>query len=118
MKKYLLNKVITYLLKDYLRIITTDDFLQVRVHKSQTKVTKVLYSKGKPLSEKEQGHFRRDAKILNQSDLYRMLTNELKIKAQNTLFNKSTSMDDMIASKAILYTTKLIEDKVNELENL
>jgi hypothetical protein len=118
MKKYLLNKTLTYLLKDYLNLITTDDFLQIKQHKLQTKIKKVVYRDNQPLSEKEQGFIKSEARILKRSDLYKMLTNELKIKAQNNLFNRSTSIDDMIAGKAMLYSIKLIEDKVTELENL
>lgn len=119
MKKYILNKFLTYFLKNYICIITEDDFLQIKTLKiSPSKAKEVLHRQGKPLSESRQKNFKTDAKILKQSDLYNMLMNELRVKAENDILNKSKTMDDVIIGKAILYIVKLIQDKVERISDL
>lgn len=58
------------------------------------------------------------AKTLERSQLWDMLLKDMKQVAARKAFNESTSFDDMLGAKYMLYTLDILEKKVSKLSKL
>ena len=84
------------LLKDLLCAVVAEDILGV------DKMGKIYLNK-ELIRDDEIRMLQAEAKFLNNSRLWSILTNTLYLQAQKTMFELATSFDDMRQGKAILY---------------
>jgi hypothetical protein len=89
--------------------VTEDEVLSV--------VGKDFYYCGKILSNEQKRGIIEEAKMINASTLWKFLLNEMKYSANDKIFNKSTTPDDIIAGKMVLWTLEIMEKKIDKLSN-
>ena len=97
MKKRLLKWVVKHLFCG----ITEDDFVQM-----------------KKMDKPEQLQLKEEAKYLQAMQLWQQLNKEMKLAANERMFTKSNSTEDMIFGKAMLYTLEVMKTKMNNLEKI
>lgn len=108
LKRRLRQIALNWLVKDLLRGITEEDILRTN------KQGGIIY-RGRPLNEEEADNLQREAEVLQNSNLINLLLKDMEYLAQQQMFNKSLSMDDIMFGKAILYTTDILKKKINNL---
>ena len=108
LKKRLKNKVLSYLVKDFLKSIKEEDILRMSARGG------IMY-RGKELSREEVDIIRNEAEILQNSRVLKLLLLDVEYLAQEIMFEKSTTYDDMMMGKAILYTTDILQKKIRNL---
>jgi hypothetical protein len=106
MKRWLLNK----LLKHLFNAITEDDFLTFRDGQ--------LFLGKKPLNNEAVGELQSQASLIKNLKLWELLNSEMKYGAQEMMFNKALSYQDMTAGKWMLYTLDVMNSKLTNLINL
>jgi hypothetical protein len=73
---------------------------------------------GKKLTRLQAQNLQAEAKLLQQTELYKIITSTLKRNAEMVMFEKSQSFDDMKTGKAILYSVSMIQTIIHSLVNL
>jgi hypothetical protein len=111
MKFYLRKLLINFLVKHLFNGITDDDILKVLPNGN------VIY-RGKPLKEEIIVQIRDEAERFHNSALWKVLSKEVKYRANQRMFEKGMSESDMFVGKSILYTIDVIESKLNNLKRL
>ena len=81
--------------------ITEDDFVQT-----------------KDMDKAEQLQLKEEAKYLREMQLWQQLSKEMKLAANERMFTKSNTTDDMIFGKAMLYTLEVMRVKINNLTKI
>ena len=61
---------------------------------------------------------RAQAKFIRESDVWKRLVISIKAKAQEQMFVKSQSWDDMYFGKAVLYVIDLLDKRIEALSNI
>ena len=110
MKSYLQKKFINVLVKGLFNGITGDDILRVEGNK--------MFLKGKELDQELVHKLRLDAQTFHDSTLWKLLANEAIYRANERMFEKSKSIEDIMVGKSILYCVDLLRKKVKEIANL
>ncbi len=97
MKNYIEN----FLLRHLFNAITVDEIVA-----NDTK-TKAIVIDGKPLTINEINQIQAEIKALEGFRIWKLLTNTPKHHAEDRIYNKSVSMDDIRYGKAMLYALGL-----------
>lgn len=98
------------LVHDLFNGITEDDVMRLKNNK--------LVMRGKEITKEEIAIIRQDAEIFKDSVIWNILKRELQLAANERMFDKSETIDDMIFGKAMLYNLNLIDLKLKNLVNL
>jgi len=107
-KRYLRRKAIDYLTKHLLRSITTDDIL--RRGEDGT-----IRARGRKLSKEMVDQLQNEAEYINNSITFTLLMDDMEYLAHQTMFQKSSSFDDMLFGKAMLYNIDILKKKIKNL---
>lgn len=109
MKKYKI-RLLNYLLKNLYNTITEDDVL---------KLMGVKYVRGQEvISQGELDILKEEAKYILKSRTWEEMQNKIKLAANESMFNKSKVIDDMIFGKAMLKSAKTYDNILRTLSNL
>jgi hypothetical protein len=107
MKSYIRKVLLNWLVKELFNGVDARDFLQIK--------SGILYVGKKPLEKKEAEKIIEQARLLQRLDLWDVMLKQLYYKANQTMFEKSKTYDDMYFGKAMLLCTYLLESKVAKL---
>lgn len=99
-----------WLLKHLFNAISEDDILQY--HKGK------FFLKGVPLDDRATGNFVNQANSILKTQLWKHLTDDIKYIANQRMYEKSTTIDDVIFGKAMLYNIDILERKLERLSKL
>lgn len=110
MKSWLQKTFINLLVRHLFNLVTEDDVLRM--------VGRTITFQGQTLSKEMVLKLAADAKTWRDSMLWQVLATEVRFKASERMFEKSMSVDDMLAGKMALYNLEVIEKKIAQLSNL
>lgn len=99
-----------FLLRYLLKLVTHDQLMTF------SKDGKVFVNNIQ-LTDKQVNNLKEEAKVIKASELWALMTNSLASQAEQTMFEKSTTFNDMLGGKMMLYCIDLqkkIIDKFNE----
>jgi len=102
--------ILNWIVKNLFNGITDDDILH---HDGQT-----LYLGKKPLSQRDVKEIVTGAKVIQEMYAWQLISKELKQIANQTMYEKSKSVDDMVFGKVMLLVIDLIEKKLKKLSSL
>lgn len=105
-KIWLLNWVI----KDLWNGITEDDVLQMRGAQ--------LWENGKPAGQGRVQELSSGCKAIRSIPTHDTLMREMKMAANRKMYTRSSSIEDIIFGKAVLWTIDVYEKKLYNLSNL
>lgn len=103
-----------FLIDEVFNTITEDDILQVERSGHPTKPD-VWHYKGNALTQVQVASLRKQAETFAQSDLWKILKDELRWHAHQKGLVKSQTAEDLIASKVLLYLVDVIDSKLNSM---
>ncbi len=103
------QRIVNYLLRYLLNAITVDEIV------SQDSRTKLVTLDGKVLLPDEVRQLQAEIKALEGFRIWRILTNTVKHAAEDTIFNKSTNIEDIRFGKAVLYAVSLQDSIIRVL---
>ena len=76
---------------------------------------KVLLLDGEQISQEELKNLSNEAKVIESTMVYKIITNTLRLQASRKMFEESKSWEDMIAGKMMLYSIGVIENIIKIL---
>jgi hypothetical protein len=106
-KMYLLNFIIAGLFKG----VTLENVIEFDNKKG------VLINK-ETLTERQKKTLVEEAKYIEKTELWKILTSTLRHNAHQTMFEKSTVLDDLFFAKAMLYNIDVQEKIVTIVKKL
>src|SRR5687767_4336794 len=106
MKRWILNKLLSHLFN----AVTENDILRYD--------GKTLTRNRKPLTNVQVEELRNGAETLKNFHVFQQLLTEMKHAANERMYTKSTSFDDMMFGKACLWTIDVMERKIDSLSKL
>lgn len=74
--------------------------------------------KGRELSYEEVQALAMEANALSQSRALKLILADLEYLANQTMFEKSKTFDDMLFGKAMLYNIDILRKKITNLESM
>lgn len=117
MRDWLRKKLIKYAYRHLFNIINEEDILRVMDIPFRTKdgivYRKAMFYRGKELSPERVEALRRSAEMFTDSDIWKILRNEVRYIANRKMFEESGSTIDLIYGKAILRTIEVMEKKLS-----
>ena len=90
--------------------ITEDDVMRLKNGK--------IVMRSREITKEEIEMIRRDAEVFKDSVIWNILKRELQLAANERMFDKSESIDDIIFGKAMLYNLDIIDKKLKNLVTL
>lgn len=116
MKKYLQGLFVKYLTKHLFNAITERDLLRI-IGRDRDGVWIVMY-RGKRMGSDKVERIKESAELFMKSDIWRILSREVKHEANKRMYDKSKSIADIMFGKAMLYDLEVIDKKIRELGGL
>lgn len=105
--RYIIAK---FVFKHLFNGVTEDDILQYKGG--------MFVYRNTPLSEKQVSGIIEQAKTIQEISLFKMLMEEMKFVANERLYHQSTSVDDMLSAKSVLWTIDILEKKIDNLAKI
>lgn len=90
--------------------VTEDDVLK--------QVGSKLAFRGQILSDVERNGIISEAQMIRSSSAMKLLLNDMKASANDKIFNKSTSVEEILAAKSTLWTVDILERKMKSLAEM
>lgn len=103
-----------FLIDDVFNTVSEDDILQIERSGSPTK-SDVWHYKGNALTQAQVDLLKKAAASFKDSELWVILSNELRWHASQKGLVKSQTAEDMIASKVLLYLVDVIDSKLKSM---
>lgn len=107
-RQYLRKKFINWLIKDLFVVIDERDLFYVEKG--------IPYFGGKVIETDTMERLKRDAERFHKSFLWNMVSRRLKWEATDKIANKSTTVEDIIGGKILLYLTQVIDNTLNDIK--
>ena len=104
------QKIKNHLLRRLFNTLTVDDLLVYHNGK--------MYIGGKEISKDRKQSFISQAHTIAQLPLWEQLIKDMKVISNQRMFEKGTSVDDIMFGKAMLYTIDVMERKIANLRRL
>ncbi|MHA1541420.1 MAG: hypothetical protein ACTSQH_00415 [Candidatus Hodarchaeales archaeon] len=108
MKKRLLNFLLRYLFN----AVTEDDILKYN------KANKKFYKGKREITAASIMSLKSQAQSIIDMDAWNILLKDLKVVSNKRIYESSTSIDDIIFGKAMLFSLDVLEKKLISLSNL
>ena len=115
MKKWLKNKLLSYLVKDLLCAVD-ESMVLTEVKTSDGRSYYLL--NGEKIDVEYLARLRQDCNILKESELWKILQNTLRSQAHRMIFIKSQNFDDVLSGKLMVYNLdvqKRIIETISEI---
>ena len=90
--------------------VTEDDVMRLKDGK--------YILRGREITQEEVIQIRQDADIFKDSLIWNILRRELQLAANERMFDKSETIEDVVFGKAMLYNLDLIDKKLKNLSTL
>lgn len=91
------------------KAVTEDDILQI--------INGVVHFKGQPLTRQQADVLAAEAKMIQQTSLWQMLTDEMQYAAQQKMFDEARSIEDMWAGKMAIWVLDVMKKKLNSISS-
>lgn len=101
---------VDFLTRKIVHTITEEDILQVKGN--------TVSFRGSELTKEQLQKLKQDADIYEQSDIYILIQNEIQYLAQKAIYEDSTTMDDVVAGKLLLYLNDLHRRTLIKIKSL
>uniref|UniRef100_UPI0011773C04 hypothetical protein n=1 Tax=Brachyspira hyodysenteriae TaxID=159 RepID=UPI0011773C04 len=102
------DSLLNFVMKEFFNAVTEDDILrEVR--------PKVFIMQGREVPPEFLQSFAAEAKAIMQMGVLRELLKAMRYEANKLMYEKSTSLDDMRFGKAVLFSTVVLEKKIENL---
>ena len=108
LKKYLKRKAIEWITKDLLNTITEEDILRSDGKRG-------IICKGRTVSREMQDQIQVEAEYIKQSITFKLVLDDMRHLANQTMYEKSTKFDDLLFGKAQLYVIDILKKKIDNL---
>lgn len=105
-------KILNILLSKLFNAVNESDVLDYN-HKKKTMVIG-----GRPVTVKHLEGLKSDARTILELELWKQLTKDMKYIANKKMYISSTSANDMIFGKAVLYTLEVMDKKMRNILKL
>ena len=117
--KWLKLAILNWCLKDLWKAPTEESYLKV----DQVRGTILLLDdenskNGEALSKADVDEYISEARTINRLPLFKKVNESMRNVAKNMIFNKSKTIDDIIAGKMVLWTLEVIDKKYDSIEKL
>ena len=106
-----------YLLRHLFCAVGEESFLQVQYSNAQ-KTKGVILHGTKPLEPSHVAELASQSRMILRSEAWQKVTENMKGAANDMLFNKSKSQEDMIAGKMVLYALDILRQKFENIARL
>lgn len=106
--KYIRKRFVLWTTKHLFNAITEDDVLR-------TTDSGGIICRGKVLSKEEIEALRSEAEFLRNSVTLKLLLDDMQYVANKTIYEKSTSFDDILFGKAQLFVIDVLKKKIRSL---
>lgn len=70
------------------------------------------------MSQSDQQQILMDARFIKESVYWKLLLDDMRFSANDRIFNKSTSMDDVVFGKAVLWCLDVMDSKLSNLSKM
>lgn len=110
-KSYIQKKIINKLASKLFGIVTEDDILRVGPDGR-------VYYKDKPLPKEQVYALKETATKFSETLLWQIIKDELTYQGGKKLYYKSTTEEDIIQGKMMLYIVDIIKSKVQHIKNI
>ena len=107
-KNYLRRKALHLLTKHLFNAVTEEDVLR-------TTEKGGIMCKGKALSREMLDQMQNEAEYINNSITFKLLMDDMRYLANQTMYEKSGSFEDMMFGKAMLYNIEVLDKKLKKL---
>ena len=109
-KGWLQKKLINLLARHLFNSVSFDDILSVRKDG--------IWLNGRKLSDADVKQIKSEAGALKRFLLWGLLNNELKLAANMRMFEKSQTVEDIVAGKLLLYQVNVQKEIVERISDL
>ena len=109
-KNYFQKFFIRFLVKNLFNMIDENDILQIRGN--------AIMFKGRRLEPERLQKIKDDAEQFAKSTIWQLLSNEVKFEANQRIYTKSQTVDDILAGKITLYILEIIQRKIETISKL
>ena len=106
--KRLRNYLIHFIVRNLLKSITEEELLRVN------KNGKII-CRGRVITREMQDQIQVEAEYIKNSITFKLVTDDMKYLANQTMFEKSSKFDDMVFGKAMLYVIDVLIKKIHNL---
>lgn len=107
-KKLILRHATHFVVKHLLKTITEEDVLRPAANGG-------IMVRGKVISREQQEQLEAEAEYIKNSVTMKLLLKDMEYLAHQTMFEKSSSFDDMLFGKAMLYVIDILKKKIHNL---
>lgn len=104
-------RLLNWLAKHLFKLITEDEFLKFNQKDGK------IYLRGNPLTKDQMNSISEQAKTIQSLELWGLLMKEMTFIANKKIALESTSINDVLGGKYILYTLDVLSRKVYNLSN-
>lgn len=104
------NKKLTKDTQKQFQSIEVEDIIEIKNGELFVNLSKIPEENAKSLKE--------EAIMIERTQLWKILTNAIRMKAQDVMFNKSETFDDMLVGKITLYVLSLQEGIMSKVKKL
>ena len=108
LRKLIRNKAIHFITKHLLNTITEEDVLR-------RNGTRGIICKGQLLSKEAEDQIQVEAEYIKNSIVFKLVLDDMRYLANQTMYEKSTSFDDVLFGKAQLYVIDILKKKIDNL---
>ena len=110
LKEYLRGKFLHWLVKDLFNALEPEDVLEF--------TEKGIEYKGKELTNEQVDRMSEDAERFGESAIWKLLSEDAKYHANELMYEKSETFEDMRFGKAMLYAISDVEERIGQLSKL
>jgi len=77
-----------------------------------------LYYRGTALNDKQINGIIQEARIIKETEVWKLVLNDIRASSNQKIFRSSTSMEEIASARAALWVTDVIERKVTTLAEM
>ena len=103
--------LINFIAKHLFKLVTESDFLRIDNNAQ-------VSFRGKLLNSIEREAIVVEAKNLHANEMWKLLQNEMVYVANKKMFYDSSTTDDILAGKMVLWTLDVMQKKIDKLSRL
>lgn len=112
--RILQRRLARFLIDDVFNTVSEKDILRIEPPKTRAGAA-VWYYRGEPLQAAQVEALKKQARVFAESDVWRMLKNELLWHANQKGLVQSQTAEDIVASKVLIYLTDVIDSKLRSM---
>ena len=104
--------LINFIAKNFFKLVTEDEFLRYE------EKTGRVFNRNIPLTQAQIDGIIHEAKSIQENQLFQYMVKEMTFLANKKMFFDSTSENDIVAGKMILWTLDVMTRKIDNIRKL